>query len=395
MQKTYILLLLLIVSILIFPSIRYVKFAERADEGYYLKYADTLTNKGLLELGNLFKDYIGHKENWLFPNPLRIGLFFISSIWCKIFGSSFMTLAYLSFFSYLLLIILNYIFSSKFFGRETAIFLSFLVAFSPINMAMSRRALSDSITTLFLAMSIWLFLDMIHHDKSTVKKIVFLIIFSSSILVKETSVLLVIPFFIFIFIYQIKFKGKIKWQDFLYLLVYPGVIVLAVYLIFSKNIFIIIEVVKAVSTAVKTNEYAILFGSGPWYRYIIDYMLLSPWTLLLSVGYVFYMILYLDKIEINEIYFLIVILASFLLFNFFTKNVRYVMILDMPMRLFSVLMLKKIITVRFPKYTFILIAILIITISVFDYINFHTLFLKDGIYDPVSFLLLKSKRLIP
>jgi hypothetical protein len=34
---------------------------------------------------------------------------------------------------------------------------------------------------------------------------------------------------------------------------------------------------------VNDNEYALRFGSGPWYRYVVDFLLLSPWTVLLAV----------------------------------------------------------------------------------------------------------------
>jgi 4-amino-4-deoxy-L-arabinose transferase-like glycosyltransferase len=366
-----------------------------ADEGYYLKYASAIANKGLSEFRNLFTDYVGHEENWVFPNPLRVGLIFISAIWCRIFGNSFVALAYLSFLSYLLLIIINYLFCSKIFGRDKATLLAFLVAFSPLNMAMSRRALSDSLTTLFLLMSIWLFLDMIDRDNSVVKKIIFVLIFSFTILIKETSALLVIPFFVFMIIYQSKFKGKIRLSDFLYLLVYPAIIVSVIYLISAGSIFKIIEVGRVVSTAVKTNSYAILYGSGSGLRYIIDYLLLSPWVLILTVGYLFYMILHFDDSEISEVYFSIVLLVSLFMFSFLTKNIRYIMVLDLPLRLFSILMLKKLFEKRFSKHAVILLVFSVLAICVFDYFNFEYLFLKRDIYDPVTFLLLEAKHIIP
>ena len=71
-------------------------------------------------------------------------------------------------------------------------------------------------------------------------------------------------------------------------------------------------------------------------------MLLSPWTVILSIGFIFY---YLGSREHNEtnFYFLSVLIFSFFIFNIFSKNVRYVIMLDIPMRLFSVLMLRNLI----------------------------------------------------
>ena len=61
------------------------------------------------------------EENWAFPNPLRIGFIFLCSVWVKLFGSSFYTLAHLSFLSYLLFIAINYYFCRRFFDKEKAI----------------------------------------------------------------------------------------------------------------------------------------------------------------------------------------------------------------------------------------------------------------------------------
>lgn len=393
--EIFVFLAMAIIFTTVFPSISSVRFADRADEGYYLKYAGAVADRGVAEFRNLFTNYINNKANWVYPNPLRVGLIFISSAWVRLFGSSFLALAYLSFFSYFLFVVINYLFCSRVFGRDTARNFILLIMFSPISLAMSRRALSDSLVTLFLGLSIWLFLEMLYRDGSIFKRILFLAAFASSILIKETCFLFAAPFCIFLIIYKTWFNGKVKWSDSLYFLVYPAIIVLSAYIFAAGSVSKIIEVVKAVSGAVNTNQYAIIFGRGPWFRYIIDYMLLSPWVLILPIGYIFYLALNIDKIEMREGYFLVILLTVFLMFNFLTKNVRYVMILDLPLRLFSALMVKKI-TDKFSAGHSAAIAFCFIAlIAVSDYANFSSLFLRQEIYDPITFLLLKARQLIP
>src|SRR3989338_8677664 len=193
----YIFLLITIVSFLILPTLQYVRFAEKADEGYYFRYANIIADKGLIGFRQLFTEYLGNRQDWVFPNPLRMGFIFIAAIFCKIFGRSFLALAYLSFFSYLIFIFINYYFCRRLFDTEKAALFSFLIAFSPLNLAMSRRALPDSTATLLLGLSIWLFLDMIYKDRRTIKKILFVLAFSFSVLTKETCIILAVPFFIF------------------------------------------------------------------------------------------------------------------------------------------------------------------------------------------------------
>ena len=261
-------------------------------------------------------------------------------------------------------------------------------------MAMARRALSDSTYVLFGGLTVWLFLDMLIKDKRIIKKVIFLFALIFSILIKETAVLLVIPFFIFMAAYKFIFKGVVKWADFLYISVYPAIVVAGVYCLAAGSLGKIADVANIILTSVNYNQYAIIFGSGPWYRYIIDYILLSPWIVILSAGFIAYYFT-LKEFDARIFYFLILLVVTLFTLNFFTKNVRYVMMLDMPMRLLSVIMLKALLQSRFPNTAFILSAIFVFAIAMTDYITFHSLFLAGNIYDPISFELLKAQHIIP
>lgn len=386
-------LIILISFFLIFSSFKYLRFAERVDEGYYLKYATYINNNGIGKFPDLFKDYIENKDNWLFPSPLRIGFILLSAVSMKIFGNTFFSLSLLSFVSYLAFLIVSFYFTRKYFDEKIALLLTILLAFSPLNMAMARRALMDSTANLFYILSIWLFFDLL-NKKSNLKYIIFVFIFSFSILVKETAALFSLVFILYMFFYRYSLKGPINLKDILSVTVFPYAIVGLVYMSFAGGGSYILDIAKIILTSPKTNQYAIFYGSGPWFRYLIDFMLLSPWVLILSVGFIFY---YLTSREFDSriLYFLIILVSILSIFNIFTKNIRYVIMLDMPMRLFAIVMLKNIFEAKIPKYSTIITAVIVITISIFDYINFNNLFVRQGIYDPVSFHLLRGKHLIP
>ncbi|MFH1413856.1 MAG: glycosyltransferase family 39 protein [Candidatus Omnitrophota bacterium] len=393
-----IVLLIVVVFVIILRLIPYERFAENPDENYYLKYAVRVADNGLFEFRSFFREYLGDRNNWTFPNPLRIGFILLSAIFCKIFGNSFFSLTYLALFSYLVFIIINYYFCSKIFDREKAVLLALLIAFSPLNMAMAKRALSDSTTTLFFGLSIWTFLNLLlSEDKTIAKKILFLLSFSFAVLVKETCVFLMVPFFIFTIIYKSKVKEKLNFSStLLYIFIYPAISVTLVYLLAAGDLSKIWEISEVVSSTVKINVYAILFGSGPWFRYIIDYMLLSCLTTILALGYLFYLLKDMKKNDIRETYFFIVLLALFVSYNFFTKNIRYVIVFDLPIRLFSILMLYRLIPERIkPNLKLIILGTAVSLICITDIISFKKLFVLSGIYDPVTFLLLKSREMIP
>jgi hypothetical protein len=65
-------------------------------------------------------------------------------------------------------------------------------------------------------------------------------------------------------------------------------------------------------------------------------------------------------------------------------------VLETPIRLFSVLMLKELFRERLKLILFVIIGI-----SILDYINFRDMFVEKGIYTPITLLLLRAENIIP
>ncbi|MCX5695102.1 MAG: glycosyltransferase family 39 protein [Candidatus Omnitrophica bacterium] len=373
-------------------SLKNVQFASGADEGYYFQYASYIGQNGLQGFAGLFKEYTQNQQHWLFPNPLRIGFIILSSLWLKAFGYSFINLAYLSLFCYLLFLGVSYYFSRKYLGENLALLFVILLAFSPLQMAMARRALIESAVILFLSLAVWLFWDFL-KSRSRLKFALFIAAYSLSILIKETSVLLTLVFLSFLIVDKLVCKKEFNFKEFAAILFLPFICVGLVYLVLGCLPYMP-SAIKIILNSPQANTYALLFGSGPWYRYLIDYALLSPWVVILTISFIF---CYFVNKETDDLplYFIIVFLVNFILFDIFTKNLRYVIILDIPMRLFSVLMLQKIARRITWRYAIPLACMLVIGIALSDYFNFRHLFVQVGIYDPVSFLLLQAKHIIP
>lgn len=394
--KPYILALLFIFAVS-FTAISFgfknLKFAANADEGYYLKYAAYIGDKGISGFPDLFRDYTENQQNWLFPNPLRIGFIILSSIWLNIFGYSFLNLAYLSLFCFYAFLFACFYFLKKYFGKNSALLVTILLAFSPLNMAMARRALMDSCANLFMVLSVWLFFDSLRENK-IFKTALFILVYSFTILVKESSVLLSIFFIFYILLRWGIFKKPIRPRDFLAATLFPFGIVGIVYVIAAGGLSIIMDTAEIIIKSPQTNQYAIMFGSGPWFSYIIDWILLSPWVAILAIAFPLH---YITKDEWKEevSYLILFSVTLTFLFSFFTKNIRYLITLDMPIRLFAVLMLNELIGRVFKSGVFKIVLTFVIIIAFFDYLRFNNLFLKQGIYDPVTQWLLQAQHIIP
>jgi len=391
-KRTFLFLVLLFVSFtLIQMSLKDVDFVILADEGFYLKYGTYIGEHGFSGFKKLFELYTQDQDN-LYPNPLRIGFILLSVFWLKAFGYSFLGLAHLSLFSFLVFLCVSFYFASKYFDKDTALCYAVLLAFSPLALGLARRALLESTVQLFVAICFWLFWSLI-QSRSSLKTAVFILVFSLAILMKETVFLLSPIFVVFLLMYKFLFKREVRLMDFLSVSIFPFLIVGMVYLSVG-GLTHTLQTIRIILHSPKTNPHAIAFGQGPWFRYIIDFMLLSPWVVLCSIGFIFSYFLSERRHDL-EVFAIVFAVLSYFLFNFFTKNVRYVMMLDIPMRLFTVLLLKEIISRSVPRHATLVLTLLILGLALLDYMNFYTLFLEQGIYDPISHALLKSKRFIP
>lgn len=378
---------------LISTGLKDVKFASGADEGYYLRYASYIGEHGPRGFPDLFKNFIGDQKNWLFPSPIRMGYIALSSAWLKVFGYSFINLAAFSLSSFLIFLIISFYFARKYFGDKIAVLFATLLAFSPLNMAMARRALLDSTFNLFATLSIWLFFGLL-KNRSRPRYLLFIAVYAFTILVKETGALLSLFFTIYLIFSKFVLKKAVNTKDLLSAAVLPFLIAGSAYLISAGNLSDAVKTVGITLSSLKHNEYLLLFGSGPWFRYIIDYTALSPWVIILSLGFVSWYIAANGRDETVS-YLILACAVLFFSINFFAKSVRYVIMLDAPMRLFSVLILNRIFEARLPKHALTLTAVSVAAIAVFDYLNFYGLFVSGNIYDPQSYWLLISQHIIP
>ncbi len=395
-SRTNNLILLLIISVsctLIISSLGQIKFAAGSDEGYYFRCATYVAQKGIPGFPDIFKVYFENPQHQITQNPLRVGFVILASFWLKLLGYSFINLALLSLFFYCILLIVAFSFVKKYFQEKIALLFLMLLAFSPLNMAMARRALIDSAVSLFVFSSVWLFWENLKERKEQ-RTIIFILIFAFAILIKESSALLSVFFFLYILIRKAVFKKTIKFADFLFDMFFAFGIAAMVYVSLAGGFVQFFNAAIRVLTSAKVNSYAILFCAGPWFRYLIDFILLSPWVCILAVGFSAHYILKQDWQE--ELFYLLVFSFCSLFFHsFLIKNIRYLIFLNIPMCLFAVLMLDELTKRLFKGRESSMLIILVLAVSFIDYSAFYYFFVKLGIYDPVSCWLLQASHIIP
>lgn len=365
----------------------------RADEEVYIHYATRISAAGTSQFRALAVEYASDPYLWAFPNPLRVLYILVTAVACRVAGAcSGPTIAAVSFLSGIGLVLLTLIMAQRMVGDRVALLSGLLVAFSPLQLALSRRAWQDGLFSLFVLLALWAF-----WERSRSQRNGWDILLGGSLvaalLIKESALILLIILLAFL-------AGR-KWlgnrdipraRSLLVALLLPLPLAACALLLLVPDLPLLIRVYSGWQTGLRTGPYSITYSQGPWFRYVIDFFLLSPVTILLAISS------YVRPGSEQEDRFLG--RSTLLLFVAFSlvplKSVRYVSFLDIPIRILAVLTL--ISMLRHPIGTALkgwgpVIAVLLL--AAYDLSLFHSVFISGGVYDPHTAALAKAERLIP
>ena len=137
--------------------------------------------------------------------------------------------------------------------------------------------------------------------------------------------------------------------------------------------------------------FAIATGDGPWYRYLVDLLLVSPVILLLAIGGVFRLRL-ADKSSL----FLIVFLAAtyLVMCNIrYGMNLRYTNMWDMPLRYLAVMCLADL-TQPIRRHGAMTVTLLVVLLCFFDLRQYHIFFVAHDLYELVTGGLLRAVQIL-
>lgn len=302
------------------------------DEGLYRQYVNALSRDGLTSYPDIVEGYIDVQKKLpgsILP-PLRFLYIFTAYAWHSIFGSE--ALAALqqvaSFFSVLTLALATF-FVWRMRGPTWAIAIAALMAFAPTQLHMSQHALVDGFFTFWATLVLWLFWENLQAPRNWRWLVGYIIALALLVLTKENA------FFVWIAIVALLLANR--WFQFgavtreLVIATFLGPLLGVVVLIFLAGGIDVF--VQSYQLSVGKNfqlHYAVLTGDGPWYRYLVDLMLVSPIVLVLAFGTLFR----LNRGMKPELFLAIFIAASYLVMcNVkYGMNLRYANMWDLPLR---------------------------------------------------------------
>lgn len=367
------------------------QYYRGADEGNYYRQGKILADNGLAGFSKMAKVYIGTPELQDAPHPLRLTAMIATALSLSV-SDSFHAISVFCLLNFMLLLGVTFVFIQRFWGTSVALLTILLMATSPLEMAMARRALMDmpSLTAMaFSCYAFWLLID-------TGKKkylIALIVLMWYSILLKEANIML-LPFFGLSFLFlKWKKETNLSFIEIVIATLAPALLTVLSYVVaFGYDDAVL--VVKALNNAASHSGYTALWGQGPWYRVLLDYIMVSPFAIVLAIAFLGYR-LFSGNIDKNTLFVFSLSLYLLLFFILLPKNLRYWILLDLPIRFMAASFLLLVFNFFQQKKLLWVSAVSLLLLVALDVKSFQNYFLENAIYDPISYNLLTANKIIP
>jgi 4-amino-4-deoxy-L-arabinose transferase-like glycosyltransferase len=302
------------------------------DEGLYRGYVSSLISGGLIAYPEIVDHYIDVQQKLtgsILP-PVRFLFIFSAYLWHQVFGTDALVALYdvASLFS-ILTLLLSTTFAWRLKGPAWALGVAALMSFAPTQIHMSQHALVDGFFTFWALFCLCLLWENLRAPGNWPCLAAYVLGLCCLVLTKENA------FFVFVALMVI--VGLNRWLAFgvvtreLLLCSVVGPLLGVVVLVFLAGGLETLRTTYQLSVSKNYHlAYAILTGDGPWHRYLVDLLLVSPVILLLALGAAFR----LDRSQKPELFLFAFIAASYLVMcNIkYGMNLRYANMWDMPLR---------------------------------------------------------------
>ncbi len=305
------------------------------DENLYRSYVRSLIRVGLFQYSTIVDQYIEVQKTLtgsILP-PMRFLYIFSAYVWHLIFGTEALgALKNVASFFNILVLLLATGFAWRLKGRAWALGVAALMAFAPLQLHMSQHALVDGFFAFWALFVLWMLWENLRAPRNWRWLVPYTLGLALMVLTKENAA------FVFIALMAILIANRwVQWGQVtreLLACTFIGPLLGFVILVFLAGGLETLATTYQLSVSKNYQlQYAILTGDGPWHRYLVDLLLVSPIILLLALGAVFR----LDRTQKPELFLVVFIGASYLVMcNLkYGMNLRYANMWDMPLRLLA------------------------------------------------------------
>jgi len=302
------------------------------DEGLYRGYVNSLIAGGVSGYPGIFDQYIEVQQNLtgsILP-PVRFLYIFSAYLWHQVFSTEALAALHdvASLFS-ILTLLLSTIFAWRLKGPAWALGVAALMSVAPTQIHMSQHALVDGFFTFWALFCLCMLWENLRAPNNWPRLAAYVFGLCCLVLTKENAFFVFVALLVILALNHWLVFGVVTRELLLCSIVGPllGFVVL----VFLAGGLETLRITYQLSVSKNYHlAYAILTGDGPWYRYLVDLLLVSPVILLLALGAAFR----LDRSHKSELFLFVFIAASYLVMcNIkYGMNLRYANMWDMPLR---------------------------------------------------------------
>jgi Dolichyl-phosphate-mannose-protein mannosyltransferase len=350
------------------------------DEELYRDYVNQLS---AIQLGHYPDIVLGYIEKQaaisgaILP-PLRFLFIFAGFAWQSIFHSeALVSLRSVASLFSILTLGLTSVLAWRIRGPIWSVALTALVAFAPTQLHMSQHALVDGFFAFWAVLSLWLLWENLQSQREWRWLVGYATALAALVLTKETA------FFVWVAIVVIIVANR--WLRFGYVapqlltatILGPlvGVIILT---ILAGGVNALITAYHLFVTKNYSLPYQVRTGDGPWYRYLVDLLLVSPLVLILAVCALFR----INRTKLAEIFLLVFLATTYaMMCNVkYGMNLRFVNMWDVPLRFLALSAIASLVA-PLQRYRALAFGIIVAFVCAVELRQYQILFVDHSLYE--------------
>ncbi len=364
------------------------------DEGIYRGYVQTAVKNGIWNYPDLMRAYIKlqrERPDAVVP-ATRIGFLLpASALAATLHLDPLVALRSVSACAAILLLFATALIGYRLGNIERMLLLSALIAVAPLQIHLAQRSLVDGYFAFWAVLCAWFLWENLQSPNHPGWLIAYGSALFVLVLTKENAAFVFAALVVTLLIFVALKLSRGSLALFLVSLGAPALAILTLAVLVGG----VGEWISFYQMFVRKSAalpYPALYQDGPWYRYLVDFTLLSPLVVVLALGRLFQ----IDKQSRADLFWVLFLGASYVGMSvvLYGKSLRFAAYWDLPLRWLALSQLLNWLP-RFRKLNFtrsLSIAMLILVLV--DLCQYWRYFVHGEIYDPVSFQLLRASDLV-
>ena len=307
------------------------------DEQVYMKYVEDLADGGLGSLSTTVSEYIVEvqKAEFVYLPPFRLG-YTVPAWWVqKLSGrSSYDALRLVSALGSCAFLLAGFFFTRRWLPPRQALAVLALLACAPLQIHLAQYAFIDAVASVWAVVVLGCVWETLRSPTSKAWLAAAGVSFFALCLTKQEPAVFV-GVFLFAAVIAAPWLGwsARPWRLAVVLVVASGSAV-AVLALLSGGFGPMLQAFGIYHERAQSLPYTILTGDGPWHRYLLEHLLISPLVFLFAVGFVFRSGVHPPR---NAYLLLFVGLTGVVTTSIpFGMNLRHTAMWDFPLALFAV-----------------------------------------------------------